>query len=173
MDKHPVPQGEILLYDNGGEKKFVSVVFQDETFWLTQKAMEKRDALDSPAMGLTTWKGAPNGKNLKSDALAAENYLNEKELSRLNRLVTMFIDYAEVMAEDQVPRSMEDWLRERDQLLTNDRRKVLEGKGHISREAAEKKVGEIYSDFRERQDADCVSDFDRAMERCLKGGDKP
>ena len=53
------------------------------------------------------------------------------------------------------------------------KRQVLEGKGHISREAAEKKVGEIYSDFRERQDADCVSDFDRAMERCLKGGDKP
>ena len=135
--------------------------------------ISERATLDSPTMGLTTWKGAPDGKILKSDTLVAKNYLNEKELSRLNRLVTMFIDYAELMAEDQVPMSMKDWLRETDQFLTNNRRKVLEGKGHITREAAEKKVGEIYSEFRKRQDADYVSEFDRAMERYLKGGDKP
>ena len=62
----------------------------------------ERATLDSPTMGLTTWKGAPDGKILKSDTLVAKNYLNEKELSRLNRLVTMFIDYAELMAEDRV-----------------------------------------------------------------------
>ena len=248
MDRTPTPQGEILLYENGGEKEFVSVVFQDETFWLTQSGMaelfdcstdnislhlkniyaeeeltpeattekisvvrqegsrqvrrtldrdyfdellerireiraserrayqkiadvfeqcsydydknsettrafyafvqnklhfavtgktaaeliSERATLDSPTMGLTTWKGAPDGKILKSDTLVAKNYLNEKELSRLNRLVTMFIDYAELMAEDQVPMSMEDWLRE--------------------------------------TDADYISDFDRAMEKYLKGG---
>lgn len=265
MEKHPSPRGEILLYENGGEKEFVSVVFQDETFWLTQSGMAElfdctadnislhlkniyaeeeldpaattekisvvrqegsrqvrrtlehynldaiiavgyrvnskkatrfrqwstktlkeyiqkgfvlndemlkngrpfgrdyfdellerireiraserrayqkiadvfeqcsydydknsettrafyafvqnklhfavtgrtaaeliaeRATLDSPTMGLTTWKGAPDGKILKSDVLVAKNYLNEKELSRLNRLVTMFIDYAELM----------------------------------------------------------------------------
>lgn len=56
--------------------------------------ISERATLDSPTMGLTTWKGAPDGKILKSDTLVAKNYLNEKELSRLNRLVTMFIDYA-------------------------------------------------------------------------------
>ena len=60
--------------------------------------ISERATLDSPTMGLTTWKGAPDGKILKSDTLVAKNYLNEKELSRLNRLVTMFIDYAELMA---------------------------------------------------------------------------
>ena len=130
----------------------------------------ERATLDSPTMGLTTWKGAPDGKILKSDVLVAKNYLNEKELSRLNRLVTMFIDYAELMAEDQVPMSMEDWLQETDRFLANNRRNVLEGKGHISRDQAVKKVGEIYEEFRKKQDADYISDFDRAMEKYLKGG---
>ena len=61
-------------------------------------------------MGLTSWKGAPEGKILKSDTPVAKNYLNEMELSRLNRLVTMFIDYAELMAEDQQLMTMADWL---------------------------------------------------------------
>ena len=121
-------------------------------------------------MGLTTWKGAPDGKILKSDVLVAKNYLNEKEISRLNRLVTMFIDYAELMAEDQVPMSMEDWLQETDRFLANNRRNVLEGKGHVSRDQAIKKVGELYEQFRKKQDADYISDFDRAMEKYLKGG---
>ena len=114
--------------------------------------ISERATLDSPTMGLTTWKGAPDGKILKSDTLVAKNYLNEKELSRLNRLVTMFIDYAELMAEDEQLMSMQDWLDETDRFLTNNRRKVLDGKGRISREAAEKKVGAIYNEFRKKQD---------------------
>lgn len=135
--------------------------------------ISERATLDSPTMGLTTWKGAPDGKILKSDTLVAKNYLNEKELSRLNRLVTMFIDYAELMAEDEQLMSMEDWLHETDRFLTNNRRNVLEGKGHISREAAVKKVSDIYAQFRKKQDADYISEFDRAMERYLKGGGNP
>ena len=131
--------------------------------------ISERATLDSPTMGLTTWKGAPDGKILKSDALVAKNYLNEKELSRLNRLVTMFIDYAELMAEEEVPMSMKDWLAETDRFLSNNRRKVLEDKGHISREAAEKKVGDIYAEFRKRQDADYISEFDRQTAKYLKG----
>lgn len=105
--------------------------------------ISERATLDSPTMGLTNWKGAPDGKILKSDTLVAKNYLNEKELSRLNRLVTMFIDYAELMAEDEQLMSMQDWLEETDRFLTNNRRKVLEGKGRISYEAAVKKAGTI------------------------------
>lgn len=128
-----------------------------------------RATLDSPTMGLTTWKAAPDGKILKSDALIAKNYLNEKELSRLNRLVTMFIDYAELMAEDQQLMSMKDWLSEADRFLTNNRQKVLEGKGRISHEEAVKKVGDIYAEFRKKQDADYISEFDRQTAKYLKG----
>ena len=131
--------------------------------------ISERASLDSPTMGLTTWKGAPDGKILKSDVLVAKNYLNGKEISRLNRLVTMFIDYAELMAEDEQLMSMKDWLAETDRFLTNNRRKVLESKGKISREAAEKKVGDIYAEFRKKQDADYISEFDRQTAKYLKG----
>ena len=133
--------------------------------------ISERATLDSPTMGLTTWKGAPDGKILKSDTLVAKNYLNEKELAHLNRLVTMFIDYAELMAEDEQLMSMQDWLDETDRFLTNNRRKVLNSKGHISREAAAKMVGAIYEEFRKKQDAEYISEFDREMAKYLKGGE--
>jgi len=129
----------------------------------------ERADLDSPTMGLTTWKGAPDGKILKSDTIVAKNYLNEKEISRLNRLVTMFIDYAELMAEDGIPMSMQDWLTETDNFLANNRRKVLDSKGHISHNDAIKKVGNIYTEFRKKQDRDYVSDFDKETAKYLKG----
>ena len=163
-------------YDKNSEttRAFYAFVQNKLHFAVTGKTaaelISERATLDSPTMGLTTWKGAPDGKILKSDVLVAKNYLNEKEIVRLNRLVTMFIDYAELMAEDEQLMSMEDWLRETDHFLANNRRNVLEGKGHVSREQAVKKVGEIYEQFRKKQDADYISDFDRAMEKYLKGG---
>ena len=117
-------------YDKNSEttKAFYAFVQNKLHFAVTGKTaaelIVERATLDSPTMGLTTWKGAPDGKILKSDTLVAKNYLNEKELSRLNRLVTMFIDYAELMAEDEQPMSMQDWLQETDRFLTNNRRKM-------------------------------------------------
>ena len=164
-------------YDKNSEttKAFYAFVQNKLHYAVTGKTaaelISERATLDSPTMGLTTWKGAPDGKILKSDTLVAKNYLNEKELSRLNRLVTMFIDYAELMAEDEQLMSMQDWLDETDRFLENNRRKVLDGKGRISREAAAKKVGAIYDEFRKKQDAEYISDFDRQMEKYLKGGE--
>ena len=162
-------------YDKNSEttKAFYAFVQNKLHYAVTGKTaaelISERATLDSPTMGLTTWKGAPDGKILKSDTLVAKNYLNEKELSRLNRLVTMFIDYAELMAEDEQLMSMQDWLNETDRFLTNNRRNVLDGKGHISREAAAKKVGAIYEEFRKKQDAAYISEFDRQTEQYLKG----
>ena len=162
-------------YDKNSEttRAFYSFVQNKLHFAVTGKTaaelLSQRATLDSPTMGLTTWKGAPDRKILKSDTLVAKNYLNQKELSRLNRLVTMFIDYAELMAEDEQLMSMQDWLKETDRFLTNNRRQVLDGKGHISREAAVKKVSSIYEEFRKRQDADYISEFDRQTEKYLKG----
>ena len=162
-------------YDKNSEttKAFYAFVQNKLHYAVTGKTaaelISQRATLDSPTMGLTTWKGAPDGKILKSDTLVAKNYLNQKELSRLNRLVTMFIDYAELMAEDEQLMSMQDWLRETDRFLANNRRQVLDGKGHISREAAVKQVSSIYEEFRKRQDADYISEFDRQTEKYLKG----
>lgn len=124
---------------------------------------------EKPAMGLTTWKDAPDGKILKRDISVAKNYLNEKEISRLNRLVTMFIDYAELMAEDEVLMSMQDWVEQTNQFLRNNRREVLEGKGKVSHDMAMKKAEKEYEIFRVKQDQEYVSEFDREVERYLKG----
>lgn len=124
---------------------------------------------EKPAMGLTTWKDAPDGKILKRDISVAKNYLNEKELSRLNRLVTMFIDYGELMAEDEVLMSMQDWVEQTNQILRNNRREVLEGKGKVSHDMAMKKAEKEYEIFRVKQDLEYVSEFDREVERYLKG----
>lgn len=129
----------------------------------------QRASPEHPTMGLTTWKSAPEGKILKGDVVIAKNYLNEKELSHLNRIVTMFIDHAELMAEDQVLMSMGDWLRETDNFLQNIRRQVLQGKGSISRKDAIKRAEEIYEQFRVNQDRDYISQFDKVMAKYLKG----
>lgn len=129
---------------------------------------DRADA-EKPTMGLTTWKDAPDGKILKRDIVVAKNYLNEKEMSRLNRLVTMFIDYAELMAEDEILMSMQDWVDQTNQFLSNNRRKVLEGKGRISHEQAIEKAAKEYGIFRVRQDQEYVSEFDKQTEKYFKG----
>ncbi|MDK6233486.1 virulence RhuM family protein [Aerococcus sp. UMB10185] len=84
---------------------------------------------DKKYMGLTTWKNSPDGKILKSDTQIAKNYLSEDEIKKLNRLVTMFIDYAELMAEDNILMSMQDWADQTDIFLKMNRRGTLDHKG--------------------------------------------
>lgn len=162
-------------YDKNSEitKNFYAFVQNKLHFAVTGKTVaeliyERADS-EKPAMGLTTWKEAPNGKVLKRDIGIAKNYLNEKELSRLNRLVTMFIDYAELMAEDEILMSMQDWVEQTNQFLMNNRRKVLDGKGKISHDIAMQKAEKEYEVFRVRQDREYVSEFDREIEKYLKG----
>ena len=162
-------------YDKNSEitKNFYAFVQNKLHFAVTGKTaaelIYKRADSEKPAMGLTTWKEAPNGKVLKRDIGIAKNYLNEKELSRLNRLVTMFIDYAELMAEDEILMSMQDWVEQTNQFLMNNRRKVLDGKGKISHDIAMQKAEKEYEVFRVRQDREYVSEFDREIEKYLKG----
>jgi hypothetical protein len=162
-------------YDKNSEitRAFYSFVQNKLHFAVTgQTAAEiiyERADAQKPTMGLTTWKDAPDGKILKRDIVVAKNYLNEKEMSRLNRLVTMFIDYAELMAEDEVLMSMQDWVDQTDQFLKNNRRLVLEGKGQISHEQAIEKATKEYESFRVRQDQEYISEFDRQMEKYYKG----
>lgn len=162
-------------YDKNSEitKNFYAFVQNKLHFAVTGKTAaeliyERADS-GKPAMGLTTWKDAPDGKILKRDIGIAKNYLNEKELSRLNRLVTMFIDYAELMAEDEILMSMQDWVNQTNQFLMNNRRKVLSGKGKVSHDAAMQKAEKEYKVYRVKQDREYVSEFDREVEKYLKG----
>lgn len=162
-------------YDKNSEitKNFYAFVQNKLHFAVTGKTVaeliyERADS-QKPGMGLTTWKDAPDGKILKRDVSVAKNYLNEKELSRLNRLVTMFIDYAELMAEDGVLMGMQDWVEQTNQFLKNNRRNVLEGKGKVSHDTAIKKAKEEYEIFRINQDKEYISEFDREIEKYLRG----
>lgn len=116
-------------------------------------------------MGLTSWKNSPNGKIYKSDVTIAKNYLNEKEISRLNRLVTMFIDYAELQAEDGNLMKMQDCVDAVNLFLQNNRQQVLESKGKISHELAIEKAHHEYEIFRVIQDREYISEFDRQTKR--------
>lgn len=162
-------------YDKKSEttKAFYSFVQNKLHFAVTGKTAaeliyERADS-NQPTMGLTTWSAAPDGKILKRDVIIAKNYLNEKELSRLNRLVTMFIDYAELMAEDEVLMSMADWLKQTDVFLSTNRRNILAEKGAVSHDEAVDKATKEYEIFRVRQDREYISDFDRETEKYLKG----
>lgn len=162
-------------YDKKSEttKAFYSFVQNKLHFAVTGKTAaeliyERADSTQ-PTMGLTTWSAAPNGKILKRDVTIAKNYLNEKELSRLNRLVTMFIDYAELMAEDEILMSMADWLKQTDVFLSTNRRNILADKGTVSHDQAVDKATKEYEIFRVRQDREYISDFDRETEKYLKG----
>ena len=122
-----------------------------------------------PFMGLTTWKNAPKGKVLRSDATVAKNYLNEAEVSKLNRLVGMFIDFAELRALNRQLMTMKDWVRQVERFLDFNEQQVLRHAGLISHEMAMAKAHDEFEKFRVKQDQNYLSDFDKAFARYLKG----
>jgi hypothetical protein len=130
---------------------------------------ERADS-EKPFMGLTTWKHSPKGKVLKSDVTVAKNYLNQKEVTRLNLLVTMFIDFAELRALNRQVMTMKDWLKQVKRFLDFNEQQVLESAGKISQEMSTVKAHSEYEKFRVKQDQEYFSDFDQAFARYLKGG---
>jgi hypothetical protein len=126
---------------------------------------------ERPFMGLTTWKNAPKGKVLKSDVTVAKNYLSEAEVSKLNRLVGMFIDFAELRALNRQVMSMKDWVVQVKRFLDFNEQQVLTNAGKISHEMAVAKAHAEYEKFRVKQDQQYVSDFDEALLKYLKGGE--
>jgi hypothetical protein len=121
----------------------------------------ERASAEKPHMGLTTWKNAPAGKVLKSDIGTAKNYMEEKEIKELERIVTMFLDYAENQAARQIPMRMSDWTGKLDSFLQFNEYELLTNAGHVSKEVAQRLAEEQYAKFRVKQDQDFVSDFER------------
>ncbi len=107
-------------------------------------------------------------KIIKSDIKVAKNYLNEKELDRLNRIVRMYIDYAEFQALSGQMMTMKDWIAITDDFLKFNRQDVLKDAGKISHDSAMKKADGEYEKFRIKQDNDYISNFDKVMKKYLK-----
>lgn len=114
-------------------------------------------------MGLTNWKNSPNGKIIASDVIVAKNYLTKDELKSLERIVTMYLDYAEDQAERHIPMTMEDWKGKLDIFLQFNERDVLDNPGKVSRKVAESFALSEFEKYRITQDKLFESDFDKFM----------
>lgn len=125
--------------------------------------IERRANAENPNMGLTTWKNSPDGKILKSDTNIAKNYLSEKEISELNRLVELYLNFAELQAERNIPMKMNEWVEALDSFLKINRYDLLINSGKISHDMAIKKAESEYSKFRRIQDQKFISDFDKEV----------
>jgi len=130
--------------------------------------ISSRAKAELPNMGMTAWKNSPKGKILKSDVSIAKNYLNKKEIDELNRIVTMYLDYAENQAARQIPMSMKDWVEKLDSFLQFNDYLVLKNAGTISAEIAKKLATVEFGKFRVIQDENYESDFDKEVKR-IKG----
>ena len=123
---------------------------------------ERADA-EKPHMGLTTWAAAPDGKIVKGDVSVAKNYLTEKEMRSLERIVSAYLDLAEDRAERHIPMTMEDWARRLDLFLMADEREILQDAGKITAEIAKEKAETEFEKYRVIQDKLYMSDFDRYL----------
>ena len=112
-------------------------------------------------MGLTTWEAAPHGKIIKADVSIAKNYLSAEEMNYLERIVSLYLDYAELQAERHVPMTMEDWSWRLDGFLEFNGNEILMDAGKISHEQAKLHAETEYEKYRIVQDRLFESDFDR------------
>lgn len=124
--------------------------------------VERADA-NKEHMGLTTWENAPDGKILKADVTVAKNYLSKEEMNYLERIVSLYLDYAELQAERKIPMSMEDWAKRLDGFLEFNGNELLTGPGKISAEQAKLHAETEYEKYRVIQDRLYESDFDRFL----------
>lgn len=116
-------------------------------------------------MGLTTWKNAPAGKVVKSDVSVAKNDLIEDEVKGLERVVSMYLDYAENQAARQIPMKMTGWVRKLDAFLAFNEYEVLTNAGQVSAAVARRLAEEEYAKYCVQQDEEFESDFEREVKR--------
>ena len=125
---------------------------------------ERADAT-KPNMGLQTFRNAPHGKVQRTDIGVAKNYLIEKEIKELQRIVSMYLDYAENQAARQIPMKMADWAAKLDGFLQFNEYQILTDAGKVSREVALKLAEKEFDKFRIEQDRTFESDFDQELKR--------
>lgn len=115
-------------------------------------------------MGLTNWKESPNGPIYKTDVDIAKNYLNEEELDNLNRIVTMYLDYAEFQAKNYNAMTMNEWIEKLNAFLQFNGQEILTNAGKISQKIAKELAYKEYDKYRIKQDKLYKSDFDKFIE---------
>lgn len=125
----------------------------------------KRANAELPNMGLTTWKNAPSGKILKPDVSIAKNYMQQNEIDELNRIVGMYLDYAENQAKRNVTMTMNDWIQKLDAFLQFNEYEILSNAGTIRHDVAKRLAEQHFEQFRIEQDKRFESDFDQLAKK--------
>ena len=156
-------------------KLFFAIVQNKMHFAITGKTaaeiISQRVNSSKRNMGLTSWRKGPVGKIMPSDVIIAKNYLNKTELDHLNRIVTMYLDYAEMQAVRNKPMHMKDWTEKLNAFLKFSEYEILTNAGSISHEVAVALAGKEYEAFRKIQDKEYISDFDRAVKLITQKSD--
>ena len=150
-------------------KKFYATV-QNKLHWAithhtAAEIIFKRADSTKKNMGLTNWKNTPEGKILKSDIDVAKNYLSQEEISELNRIVNMYLDYAENQAKKGKLVSMKDWASRLDAFLKFNEYDILENPGKVSHAVSKEIANKEFEKYRKIQDRDYISDFDKDVAR--------
>ena len=162
-------------YDPDAErtKTFFKTV-QNKLHWAItgQTAAEivvRRADATKPHMGLTTWKNAPSGRISRNDITIAKNYLAEKEIKELERVVVMYLDFAELQATRRIGMKMADWIKRLDAFLQFNEYEILTNPGSVSHEVAKTLAEAEYEKFRIVRDRESISDFEREVQRLEAG----
>jgi len=153
-------------------KQFFATVQNKLHFAITGKTAAEivKERVDSnkERMGLTSWRRSPEGKIMPSDVAIAKNYLNKNELTSLNRIVNMYIDYAEIQAARGKAMTMKDWVEKLNAFLKFSEYEILTNAGKISHEVAKALALQEYEKYSKIQDQNYVSDFDREVKKMLE-----
>jgi hypothetical protein len=153
--------------DSKETKEFFATV-QNKLHWAITKQtaseiIYSRANHEKENMGLTTWKNAPKGRIRKTDVVVAKNYLEEKELTTLNRIVTMYLDYAEHQAQRQIPMTMKDWSKKLNAFLEFNEHDILQDAGKVTAQIAKEFAISEFEKYKVIQDKSYKSDFDRLL----------
>lgn len=151
----------------GTTRRFFQTV-QNKMHWAVHRhtaaeLIVERANAEKEHMGLSTWEAAPNGKIVKADVSIAKNYLSDKEMSYMERIVSLYLDYAELQAERHIPMSMEDWAKRLDGFLEFNGNEILIGVGKISAEQAKLHAETEFEKYRIVQDRLFMSDYDKFL----------
>ena len=153
-------------------RKFFASV-QNKLHWAIHRhtaaelIMERANA-EKENMGLTSWRKAPDGKIEKSDVSIAKNYLSKDELKQLERIVTMYLDYAEFQAQRKIPMTMEDWSKRLNKFLDFNEMEILNDHGKVTAEIAKSFAESEFEKYRIKQDRLYQSDFDLFIQNVNK-----
>ena len=153
-------------------KAFFAVVQNRLHFAITGKTaaeiVRERAGSSKPCMGLTTWRRSPKGKIMPSDVVIAKNYLGLKELDHLNRIVSMYLDYAELQAVRGKPMCMRNWAEKLNTFLKFNEHEILNDAGKVSHDVAVALAMKEYEIYRKEQDKRFESDFDREVKKIIQ-----